>query len=108
MRRSVVVTYQLRPEAYEEHVRLIEGVFEQLHEVQPSDVEYQVLVLADGVSFVHVSTSDTPDGASPLPGFAAFRRFNEDIAARVATPPTPTAATVVGAYRPGVERSAVT
>jgi hypothetical protein len=103
MRRSVVVTYQLRPEAYDEHVRLIEGVFEQLHREQPTDVAYQVLVLEDGVSFVHVSTSDTPDGASPLPGFEAFRRFNEDIAARVATPPKPTAATVVGAYRPSGE-----
>ena len=59
---NVVVTYQVRPEAVPEHIRLIEAVFEQLHTEQPDDVAYRVLCLDDGVSFVHVSTADTPDG----------------------------------------------
>jgi hypothetical protein len=105
MRRSVVVTYQLRPEAYDQHVRLIESVFEQLHRERPTELEYTVLVLEDGVSFVHVSTSETVEGASPLPRFEAFRQFNEDIASRVATPPRPSAATLVGAYRPHAEEA---
>jgi len=86
---SVVVSYQVRPEAVAEHVRLIEEVFKQLH-----------VRLDDGVSFVHVSSADTPDGSNPLPAMSAFREFGRDSAARVATAPVPTAADIVGSYYP--------
>jgi hypothetical protein len=99
---SVVVSYQVKPEALPEHIRLIEGVFEQLHRERPDNVEYKVVMLDDGVSFVHVSTADTPDGSNPLPEMESFRLFGKDSAARVATQPNPTAATVVGSYRPDV------
>lgn len=98
---SVVVSYKVRPEAVSEHVRLIEAVFEQLHSEQPGNVEYKVMRLDDGVSFVHVSTADTPDGSNPLPELESFRLFGKDSADRVATPPVPTAADVIGSYRPG-------
>jgi hypothetical protein len=69
---SVVVSYRVRPEAVAEHVRLIRAVFEQLHAEQPDNVEYKVVCLADGVSFVHVSSASTPpDGSNPLPELAA-------------------------------------
>jgi hypothetical protein len=97
---SVVVSYQVRPEAIAEHVRLIEAVFAQLHAEQPSNVEYKVVRLADGVSFVHISSADTPDGSNPLPGLSAFQEFGRDSAARTATPPTPTAADIIGSYVP--------
>ena len=82
---SVVVSYQVRPEAVAEHVRLIGAAFEQLHAERPGNVEYKVVRL-DGVSFVHVSSADTPDGSNPLPELAAFKAFGRDSAARVATP----------------------
>jgi hypothetical protein len=97
---SVVVSYQVRPEAVAEHVRLIEAVFEQLHAEQPDNVEYKVVRLEDGVSFVHVSSADTPDGSNPLPELAAFKEFGRDSAARVATAPVPTAADIIGSYYP--------
>jgi hypothetical protein len=97
---SVVVSYQVRPEAVAEHVRLIEEVFKQLHAEQPGNVEYKVVRLDDGVSFVHVSSADTPDGSNPLPAMSAFREFGRDSAARVATAPVPTAADIVGSYYP--------
>jgi hypothetical protein len=100
MSRTNVVTYQLRPESYDEHVKLIEAVFEQLHRERPTDMDYRVLVLDDGVSFVHISTHDAGDGPNPLTKLEAFQRFNEGIADRVATPPNPSAARVVGAYQP--------
>jgi len=96
---SVVVTYAVRPEALAEHLRLIAAVFDQLRAEERDDVEYQVLRLADGVSFVHVSSAETPDGSNPLPQLSAFRDFSADLAARVATPPTPSAAEVVGRHR---------
>jgi hypothetical protein len=99
---SVVVSYKVKPEAVAEHVRLIEAVFAQLHAEQPDNVEYKVVRLDDGVSFVHLSSADTPDGSNPLPGLSAFREFGRDSAARVATPPAPTAADIIGSYHPAV------
>ena len=98
MRTSVVVTYTLKPEAYEEHVGLIRRVFEQLAAETPETVDYQVMRLEDGVSFVHVSTADTPDGANPLGTLSAFQEFNRTVGERVATPPKPVPATVIGEY----------
>ena len=95
---SVVVSYQVRPEAAAEHVRLIRAVFAQLHAEQPDNVEYKVVRLADGVSFVHVSSASTPDGSNPLPELAAFKEFGRDSAARVATAPVPAAADIIGSY----------
>jgi hypothetical protein len=100
MTAGVVVTYTLKPEAMDEHLRLIGAVFDQLREQQRTDVGYQVLRLADGVSFVHVSVSDTPDGSNPLPQLEAFQAFSADLGARVASPPAPSAADVVGSYLP--------
>ena len=53
---SVVVSYQVRPEAVAEHVRLIRAVFDQLQSEQPDNVEYKVVCLADGVSLDRKST----------------------------------------------------
>jgi hypothetical protein len=97
---NVVVTYTVKPDAIDEHLRLIEGVFAQLQSEAPAHLEYKVLHLADGVTFVHVSTADTPDGSNPLPALESFQEFAKDLPARVSTPPNPTAATIVGSYHP--------
>jgi hypothetical protein len=97
---SVVVSYQVRPEAVAEHVRLIEAVFAQLRAEHPDNIEYKVVRLDDGVSFVHVSSADTPDGSNPLPELAAFKEFGRDSASRVATAPVPVAADIIGSYYP--------
>ena len=98
MRTSVVVTYTLKPEAYEEHVGLIRRVFDQLAAEGPRTLDYQVMCLEDGISFVHVSTADTPDGASPLPGLSAFQEFGRELDQRVATAPKAVPATAIGTY----------
>jgi len=46
------------------------------------------------------SSADTPDGSNPLPELAAFKAFGRDSAARVATPPVPAAAGIIGSYYP--------
>ena len=99
---SVVVSYQVKPECVAEHVRLIEAVVAQLHAEQLGTVEYKVLRLDDGVSFLHVSTTDTPDGSNPLPELSAFQDFARELPSRVATQPNPTAADIIGSYLPGV------
>jgi hypothetical protein len=97
---NVVVSYTVKPEAVEEHLRLIQGVFNQLDSEAPANIEYKVVQLADGVSFVHVSTAETDDGSNPLPALASFQQFAQDLGARVATPPAPSAAEIVGSYYP--------
>ena len=100
MEQSIVVRYTVKPEAIDEHVRLIQGVFEQLHREHPAGVVgYQVLRLNDGETFVHVSTHDTPDGSYPLPELSAFKEFGRDSASRVSTTPNPTPATTIASYR---------
>jgi hypothetical protein len=95
---SVVVRYTLRPESMQEHVRLIDAVMAQLRDERLDTLDYRVLRLSDGVTFVHVSTCDTPDGTSPLGGLSAFQEFQADLASRVATAPEPSAADVIGSY----------
>jgi hypothetical protein len=97
---NVVVTYTVKPEWVEEHISLIEGIFAQLYADGPVDLEYKVLTLDDGVSFVHVSTADTVDGSNPLPQLASFQAFAKDLPARVATQPNPSGATIIGSYKP--------
>jgi hypothetical protein len=100
MEENIVVRYTVKPEAIDEHVRLIQGVFEQLHRERPAGVVgYHVLRLNDGETFVHVSTHDTTDGSNPLPELSAFKEFGRDIASRVSTPPNPTPGTTIGSYR---------
>jgi len=99
VRNNTVVTYTVRPDAYAEHVRLIDLVFAQLDDEQPANVDYQVMCLADGVSFVHVSSHDSADGSSPLPALAAFKAFISGLARRVATPPSSSDASTIGVYR---------
>jgi hypothetical protein len=99
MRKNTVVTYAVRAEAKAEHIRLIEAVFGQLRAEHPDTVDYQVMCLADGVSFVHVSSHDSVDGSNLLPELSAFKDFTRDIADRVATPPTTSEATNIGIYR---------
>jgi hypothetical protein len=77
-------------------------VFAQLRAEHPDNIEYKVVRLDDGVSFVHVSSADTPDGSNPLPELAAFKEFGRDSASRVATPPVPVAACIIGSYCPAV------
>jgi hypothetical protein len=98
---NVVVSYRVKPEAVAEHVRLIEAVFDQLRAEQRTDVDYKVIRLDDDVSFVHVSTADTPDGSSPLPTMSSFQEFGRALSERVATPPEAKPGAIVGTYSPG-------
>jgi hypothetical protein len=98
MLNNVVVSYSIHPEAKAEHVRLIEAVFAQLQTELPDNIDYQVMCLQDGVSFVHMSTADTPDGSNPIPKLSAFAEFGRDIADRVTSMPTPSASQIVGSY----------
>jgi hypothetical protein len=97
--RNVLVRYQTKPDQGDENQRLVEQVFEELHEQRPDRLRYAAFRLADGVTFVHVAFLETEDGSNPLTQTTAFPAFQRDIAARCSEPPAAQDASVVGSYR---------
>jgi hypothetical protein len=97
--RTVLVRYQVRPEAAAENEALIRKVFEQLAHEKPAGLRYQAFRLDDGVSFVHIATSaDDDPQAAPLPKLEAFRHFVAGIRDRCVQQPVATPTDPIGAY----------
>lgn len=95
--RTVMVRYQVRPDAAAENERLIQQVFEQLAREKPEGLRYQSIKLADGVSFVHIA-SHAGEGSNPLTRLPAFKAFVAGIKERCVEQPVTVEAEVVGAY----------
>jgi hypothetical protein len=96
--RTVMVRYQVRPDAVAENEKLIKQVFEQLARELPAGLRYQSLKLADGVSFVHVASYELGPGGHPLTQLEAFKAFIVGIKERCAEQPVTVEAEVMGAY----------
>jgi hypothetical protein len=96
--KNFVVRYVVKPEFADENQRLIKRVFERLAETRPAGLRYTSLLLADGVSFVHVLSVETEDGQNPLSSLPEFAEFTKDIKDRCDEPPVAQEATVVGAF----------
>ena len=96
MSRTVVVRYQVHPEAAEENQRLVEQVYAELAATDPGGFRYATYRLADEVTFIHVATLNGEE--NPLNTNAAFAKFQEGLAERCAQPPAPSGATIVGSY----------
>ncbi len=94
-----VVRYRTKSDRAEENQALIEKVFGQLDVERPAGLRYASFRLADGVSFVHIASVDTDNGANPLLATSAFSEFVREIADRLEEGPVTSDATVVGSYR---------
>ena len=94
--RTVVVRYQTKPEAADDNVRLVEGVYSALARIAPSDFRYSTYRLADGITFVHIAHSD--GSVNPLPSLPEFAEFQRDLAQRCAVQPAVVDADIVGRY----------
>jgi hypothetical protein len=96
---KVMVRYRVKPECAQENERLIRAVYEELERTAPAGLHYATFKLEDGVSFVHVASSETEDGRNPLLEVAAFREFQENVAARCEERPVAVQLDEVGAFR---------
>jgi len=94
-----VVRYTTKPECADENQALIEQVFAELATAAPEGLRYASFRLADGVSFVHVASVETSDGANPLTTTPAFTEFVRQIGERAVEPPAASDATMIGSYR---------
>jgi hypothetical protein len=96
MKRQIVI-YKVKPEADAENQRLLEKVFEELHEKQPPDFRYLLARMEDG-TFVHLVFSES-DGPLPLNQMDSFKAYQEKVRERLIAPPQTGLATVIGDYR---------
>jgi quinol monooxygenase YgiN len=96
---AVVVQYRVKPDRAEQNAELVRAVYAELAQQQPPGFRYATFVLEDGVTFMHIAT--TEDGQeAPLPQLPAFKAFVADIAERCEQPPSTTRLeTKVGSYR---------
>jgi hypothetical protein len=94
-----LIRYKTKPEAAAENQRLVEKVYEELRARDPGGVHYATLRLEDGVTFMHLFTTDSDDAANTLGGISAFAEFQRDLPQRCAEPPVAQPVTVVGSYR---------
>ena len=94
-----LIRYKTKPEFADENQRLVENVYEELRARDPGGVHYATLRLADGVTFLHLFTTDSDDGAKTLGGIAAFTEFQKELRQRCAEAPVAQDVTVVGSYR---------
>jgi hypothetical protein len=75
-----MVRYKVKPDRAAENEELVRAVYDELQRTEPAGLRYATFQLDDGVSFVHLASTD--DGHSPLSHAKAFERFQENIADR--------------------------
>ena len=66
---------------------------------EPAGLRYASFKLDDGVSFVHLASIETEDGANPLSESDAFKAFQADIQDRCEEPPAAVDLNDIGSYR---------
>lgn len=94
-----LIRYKTKPEFADENQRLVENVYEELKARDPGGVHYATLRLEDGVSFMHLFSTDSDEAANTLGGIAAFARFLQDLPQRCAEQPVAQTVTIIGSYR---------
>lgn len=80
-----MVRYEVRPEAAARNEELIREVFAELYGLDLDGFRYEVFVLQDGVSVVHLV--EHPDGANPLPELESFKRYSAEVRERLVAEP---------------------
>ena len=96
--KRVMVRYKVKTGRVEENEALVSRVYEGLARERPAGLRYMTFKLEDGVSFVHVASIETADGANPLNELPEFKAFQEGIGERCDEPSAAVDVSVVGAY----------
>ncbi len=97
MKSLVMVRYEVKPDRVAENEDLVRAVFDELATTEPAGIGYVTFALEDGVSFVHIATTDL-EGSTPLSDVCAFRRFRAALDERAVAPPTFAPLRQVGSY----------
>jgi hypothetical protein len=96
VKRAAVVQYSTTNQGAQRNRELIEDVLIELAARDPGGVQYQVLMLDDGVGFMHIVAFD--GAADPFGDCDAYREFHRELAQRLSTKPVVTRAALIGSY----------
>ena len=94
--RHVMVRYRVKPDRVTENEELVRAVYDELYRTEPAGLRYATFQVDDGVSFVHVASTD--DGHNPLAQVKAFKQFQENIADRCDEPPVVSELREIGSF----------
>ena len=97
--RRVMVRYRVRPDQAAANEELVRAVYDELERTKPAGLRYATFQLEDGVSFVHLASTETADGHNPLTDVEAFAVFQEGIRDRCDEAPVATVLREIGSYR---------
>ena len=95
--RQFMIRYKVKPDRATENEELVRAVYDELQRTEPTGFRYATFQLDDGVSFVHVSSSEGE--RNPLSEVQAFARFQQGIGERCDEAPVVTELRQIGAYR---------
>ena len=96
--KRIMVRYKVKPDQAGENQRLVEQVYAELQRNTPAGFRYATFKQSDGVSFVHIASTETASGDSPLPQLAAFKAFQAQIKDRCEELPVVTDLEEIGSY----------
>jgi len=96
--KTIMVRYKTTSEANAgANEALVHAVFDALRSRAPEGLRYATYRLADGLTFVHLATLETPD-VNPLTALAAFADFQKQLKDRCVEPPVVTELYAVDSY----------
>jgi hypothetical protein len=92
------VRYRVRPDRVAENERLVGQVYAALAEARPAGLRYATIKLADGVTFMHQMSAETPEANEVLRQLPPFKAFTAGIKERCAELPVTEEVVEVGRY----------
>src|SRR5436309_3097275 len=96
--KTTLVRYEVKPEQADRNRELVRAVYEELERTQPSGMQYATFQLDDGVSFVHIHSSEG-EGAGVLSQLAAFQAFQDGVSERCEEGPVVSELQEVGSFQ---------
>ena len=95
--KTVMVRYKTLDSHASANELLVHAVFDELRSRAPRGLRYATYRLADGVTFVHIATLETPDD-NPLTTLPSFKAFAQQLKDRCVEAPLVTELLAVDSY----------
>ena len=95
--RTIMVRYKTSETHADANETLVRAVFQELRARAPKGLRYASYRLADGVTFVHIATLETPD-ENPLVVLPSFKAFQEQLKDRCVEQPLVTELAALDSY----------
>jgi hypothetical protein len=95
--KTIMVRYKTTEAHAQANEALVHAVFNELRSRAPKGLRYATYRLADGATFVHIATLESPD-ENPLAVLPAFKAFQKELKDRCVEPPVVTELSAVDSY----------